>query len=92
MEFLVMPQLTHSLVECFSASGDGCTCNGSNTVYTCTCHGDGATYTGDICEIRDGCVCRDDKACDCNIAYIPVCIVEGCPAKTCVKNYSPWGA
>lgn len=50
MEFLVMPQTIHSLVECYSAGGnDGCThcdyegdCNcfnGDNITYICTCKG-----------------------------------------------------
>ena len=77
MEFLVMPQFTSSLVECFSASGGGCThtCIGEDCTFTCTC------FEGDKCNDNNPCAhiacgCNDHKPCPCNQGY--ACIVKGC--------------
>lgn len=68
MEFLVMPQTTHSLVECYSASGGGdskccfaggirCTCNDGSTyepcvIETCTCKG----VLVPVCGVKNSCI------------------------------------
>ena len=52
MEFLVMPQLADSLIECYSAPGSGCT--HCNTILYCDCF-NGA-----------GCACNNGGGCTCN--------------------------
>ena len=86
MEFLVMPQLTSSLVECFSAS-TSCDCNnGSSLICGCN-HWTCTTDSGDdSCPGKD-CNCLGNRTCTCN-GNVPVCITDGCWAKTCVMNYS----
>lgn len=51
MEFLVMPQFTGSLIECYSGDNGGC----PNLTY-CGCYGDHATR----------CDCNNGRTCSCN--------------------------
>ena len=84
MEFLVMPQLTSSLVECFSGSSGSCICYGAPL----TCEGIFVPDGGCVdCGEFDTCKCFGNRSCECN-GHIPVCITDGCWAKTCVMNYS----
>lgn len=74
MEFLVMPQLTGSPIECYSASNDGCH-------YTCNCRGDNNCYQ------KTTCTCYTDINCPCLGVYsdCPCFGVysEGCPNVGC---------
>lgn len=52
MEFLVMPQFTGSLIECYSGSGDGCGCN---SLTICICNEQDHSCIGYVdCTCRGG--------------------------------------
>lgn len=78
MEFLVMPQSTGSLIECYSADGGG-TCSGGGTfctynggcyqMTTCDCNGtdfDCPCYELDRCPER---FCRTYSVCDVRFSW-----------------------
>ncbi len=84
MEFLVIPQFTHSLVECFSASEDGCTfdCIGMDCEFKCDCFDGGInTYNPCTCNGNNPCTCNGNHPCPCNGTYT-------CVAKGCVRDYT----
>lgn len=82
MEFLVMPQLTGSPIECYSASNGNCE-------FTCTCHGGGACYNWTECD------CHIGNTCNCLIVYAdcpclgvnsPDCPSVGCRLR-CIADF-----
>lgn len=78
MEFLVMPQTVHSLVECYSASdGDNCTrCN-----LECTCYGEGSCY-----ERGNTCTCKGVRVCGAKNSCIALCANKSCTVKAEIMN------
>ena len=87
MEFLVMPQLADSLIECYSAPGSGCT--HCNTILYCDCF-NGA---GCACNNGGGCTCNTGGTCDCFVGhndcpcfgvYTPDCPNVGCRTRCTV--------
>ena len=87
MEFLVVPQFTSSLIECFSGGGGECTYR--DCKYT-ECTGIYIECEEKTCTIENtggGCQCLGEKVCTCN-GHIPVCVPRACTVKTCVRNYS----
>ena len=88
MEFLVMPQLTGSLIECYSASGGGCYCNAG---LDCECH------NGTKCTCNNGrsCTCNTGNTCTCLIVHAecpclgvnnPDCPSVGCRLR-CIADF-----
>lgn len=77
MEFLVIPQSTRSLIECYSAGGD-CDCyQGTLNCTTINVDGD----DNDICACKGSniCACDESKTC----SYSP-CVERVCPARKCL--------
>lgn len=79
MEFLVMPQTTHSLVECYSASGGGCNCNGE---LICTCYGGSCYDKGDTCTCKGVHV----PVCVVKNSCIALCANKSCTVKADIMN------
>lgn len=77
MEFLVMPQTVHSLVECYSASGGGCYCN---SIFNCPCNGCKGDNTTFECPGFGG---DCDYTCTCHGVHIPCGVKWDCPSKAC---------
>lgn len=81
MEFLVMPQLTGSLIECYSGSDDGCQFN-------CNCYGDSTCYNMNPCTCNNGnfnCPCYIEHSdCSCFGVYYPGCPSLGCRLRCAV--------
>ena len=75
MEFLVLPQSTHSLVECFSAGGDGCGVD--DCTFTCT-------PNGDICACKYHDPCNNNNPCSCYLGYY--CGVRGCQRNVSING------
>lgn len=76
MEFLVMPQLTGSPIECYSAGGDNCSPNICSP-YNCTCNG-GAIGIGCGCNVE--CPCNTNT-CTCYGTYS-----TPCPGLHCIPH------
>ena len=72
MEFLVMPQLTGSPIECYSGSGGGCQCDGLST---CVCY----NGIGCDCNYLTPCTCNVD--CPCYGTYS-----TPCPGLHCIPH------
>ena len=79
MEFLVMPQATHSLVECYSASGGG---NCTFCDFDCTCHGGSCYDKGDICTCKGVLV----PVCGVKNSCIALCANKSCTVKAEIMN------
>ena len=85
MEFLVMPQFTGSLIECYSADGDSC------SPFICTCNGD-STLCG--CNNQNPCSCNNSHFdCPCYGVYSPPCsrlhCGTDCPIHVGVSSNNP---
>ena len=85
MEFLVMPQFTGSLIECYSAGG--CPNLSSCTCYMGTyCDSNGPSICG--CKDTNFCGCQGAMDCSCNNTHSVPCTVRVCVERGCADKSS----